>query len=283
MIYSNTEIKSSFRTFLKDRYSKLDQMPSLHVLSIGADAVSQTYINHKQIYGGELGIKVIHQSYSDSTSENEIESYIHNIPSGDGLIIQLPVKEKYKKIVANIPYRMDVDLLSYNSTLLLREGFLPPTIGAIDLVLKNILWKDNPDFPRYIFDNIDFAGMSVAIIGQGNLVGRPLLQYFTDRNATIISINEFTKCPSELSKHADIVICGAGKPGLVSQSWLKENVIVIDAATSESNGKIIGDVNKGEIHESTMLCPSPGGIGPITVSYLFWNLYMLSVKKMSQN
>ena len=116
----------------------------------------------------------------------------------------------------------------------------------------------------------------IAIIGQGKLVGKPLVKYCLDRGATIIIIDKDTLNPQNLVKDCDIVLSGAGVAKLVNSTWLKSTAIVIDVATSGENGVIVGDVDQSDLLESIYLCPSPKGVGPITVLYLFWNLYCLN-------
>ena len=137
----------------------------------------------------------------------------------------------------------------------------------------------NRKIEKNLTQKLDLTGRIVAIIGQGKLVGNPLLGYFAARNATIISLNKDTPNKEKLVKLADIVIAASGVPNLVKSHWLCPNAIVIDAATSESGGVLAGDIDKNELEENSNfikqinLCPSPGGIGPLTVLSIFWNLY----------
>jgi len=49
--------------------------------------------------------------------------------------------------------------------------------------------------------------------------------------------------------------------------------IVIDAGASLHKGKIVGDVDiKRVAKKAKILTPVPGGVGPLTVAYLFKNL-----------
>ena len=118
----------------------------------------------------------------------------------------------------------------------------------------------------------DFTGKVVAIIGQGILVGSPLVKYLLDRNATIISVNKDTPNAKSLTSQADVIFSGAGVAGLVNYNWIKKDAIVIDAATSGIGGEIFGDVDQEGLDQSIYLCPSPKGVGPITVLYIFLNL-----------
>lgn len=273
----------------------------------------------------------------------------------NGLIFQLPLPIEFVDLL-KIDWNnfTDVDFLAPNCSLW--DYLLPPTTQAIDLVLKSLLWskklehlKVGQNMNNFYTDlqasslsqnleskienqenqqielvltkdlltqKLDLTGKIVVVIGQGKLVGNPLLIYLQKRNATIISLNKDSPNKPKLVKNADIVICASGVPKLVQSSWFKKNTIIIDAATSESNGILVGDLDYLEITQSEFstqnlpiedlnqlnkqnlvensqtknkikslkikslnlqICPSPGGIGPLTVLCIFWNL--IAIKK----
>jgi methylenetetrahydrofolate dehydrogenase (NADP+)/methenyltetrahydrofolate cyclohydrolase len=53
--------------------------------------------------------------------------------------------------------------------------------------------------------------------------------------------------------------------------------VVIDAGTSESGGKLSGDVDFDSVAlKASFITPVPGGVGPLTVAMLFKNLVELA-------
>ena len=84
---------------------------------------------------------------------------------------------------------------------------------------------------------------------------------------------------NELLKDADIVIAGAGQPGLVTAAMVKDGVMIFDAGTSEDGGTLVGDVNSDVAKKASLFTPVPGGIGPITVAVLLKNLVTLAERK----
>lgn len=273
MIYNNSDLKLFFREFLKAEFEKVSVKPELHIIQIGNELASTKYIGLKQKFGESLGVKVLSHQFPVGVDLQEIAKIIKQIEINKfGLIFQLPVPDKFQKLVLETPLKSDVDLLGSQNNLLLSQNFLTPTIGAIDLVLKEMLGQTILN----IDDRLDLSTKIVAVVGQGRLVGSPLLSYLKDRNATIISINKDTKNPEKLVSQAEIVITAAGSPGLVDDNWLAPNAILIDAATTEDNGSLIGDLNYDNISPLHYVATSPGGIGPITVSYIFYNLLKLA-------
>jgi methylenetetrahydrofolate dehydrogenase (NADP+) / methenyltetrahydrofolate cyclohydrolase len=276
MIYKNTNLKERFEEYLAFRIEQLEQIPTLFVVQIGDDFASNKYIEYKKRACERLGVGFEHIVLPDNLDEQSIENYINSIPAeNSGIIIQLPLPSNLDWLVDLIPISSDIDLLTSRKHILYKKNMLEPTILSIDLVLKDIFGFE-ASFPNIIEENIDFSGKVVAIIGQGKLVGTPLFRYFCERNATVVSINKDTIRPLAFTALADVVITAAGVENLVDETWLKKDAIVIDAATLESNGKAVGDVNRNSLPKSVLLCPSPGGIGPITILSLIHNLIQIS-------
>lgn len=73
-----------------------------------------------------------------------------------------------------------------------------------------------------------------------------------------------------------MIICGAGEPGILTPDMIKDGVIIIDAGTSESAGKIAGDADPVCADKAALFTPVPGGVGPIALACLFKNLWKLS-------
>ncbi|HVM73442.1 MAG TPA: bifunctional 5,10-methylene-tetrahydrofolate dehydrogenase/5,10-methylene-tetrahydrofolate cyclohydrolase, partial [Candidatus Paceibacterota bacterium] len=75
---------------------------------------------------------------------------------------------------------------------------------------------------------------------------------------------------------ADIIVLGAGDPGFVKPEMIKKGVILIDAGTSESAGKVVGDADPTCAEKCSVFTPVPGGVGPIAVAMIFRNLFDLA-------
>jgi methylenetetrahydrofolate dehydrogenase (NADP+) / methenyltetrahydrofolate cyclohydrolase len=291
MIYTNTQLKRTFKKYLKSKFDRLDQKCVLNIVQIGDITSSTKYVNTKKKIGEEIGVEVQHHHFDESISESELQKLLDKAKNNkEGFIFQLPLPDKFNYLVPKTPLESDVDLLSENATLLWDNDFLPPTIGAIDLILKEMIMRkeagetekddffEKVDLDNFFDSKLNLRGKTVASIGQGILVGNPLLRYLRERAATIISTNSSTPNVANLLQNAQIVLSGVGKPNITDVSWLNPDAIVIDAATAGVNGALVGDVDKERINSKTYLCPSPGGVGPITVLYIFWNLYRMLKK-----
>jgi methylenetetrahydrofolate dehydrogenase (NADP+)/methenyltetrahydrofolate cyclohydrolase len=161
----------------------------------------------------------------------------------------------------------DVDGLSPNNRGLLFEkeakGFIPCTpLGILHLI-------------RTVTPNI--TGQHALIIGRSLLVGQPLAHVLLNADATVTVAHSHTHNLQNLCRSADILIAAVGSPGLVRGSWIKPGAIVIDVGinrikTEGGKSRLVGDVAYDEAkHYARAITPVPGGVGPMTVTYLLFN------------
>ena len=191
-----------------------------------------------------------------------------------GIVVQLPLppelKEYEAEILSAIAPQKDIDGLSGVVSGLSQCGivdFLPATPKAI-LTLLN----------HYKLDN--FKGKTIAILGQSNLIGKPLALACIQRWATVYSCNIDTpqdEIKSQCQK-ADYIIACTGHLHLVDESyiWANKNQIIVDVWYGHINGKAAGDVQTDNIADKVAAySPVPGGVGPLTIASLFDNIFVL--------
>jgi methylenetetrahydrofolate dehydrogenase (NADP+)/methenyltetrahydrofolate cyclohydrolase len=125
------------------------------------------------------------------------------------------------------------------------------------------------------------SGKNAVVIGAGFLVGDPVAKWLRAQGAHVEVVTSSSANMTELLKTADIVVSGAGSPHLVKPTMLKSEVILIDAATSESNGIIVGDIDPECAEAASLFTPVPGGVGPIAVALLFENAVLLAERAVN--
>ena len=220
----------------------------------------QKYVKFKQARAKQLGISIqIHVPKQDQLEGAILklnqDSKVH------GIILQLPLEEasQTEYFLNLITPQKDVDALGEEAVV------QPATAGAILWLLAGY--------------NIELKNKKILIIGQGRLVGTPITRLLTEQNLNLetldISASE-QKLKAEIQK-ADIIISATGSPELIKLSYLKDRQVVIDAGTAESGGVLLGDLDP-EVYNGDLnlkLTPKVGGLGPLTISYLFENLIQL--------
>lgn len=127
-------------------------------------------------------------------------------------------------------------------------------------------------------------GRKIAIIGMGNLIGKPLAIEAVKRGAIVqtFTVEDKKALIAEKCRECEIIISCTGAIHLVDASFInkQKDQIIIDAGYGFLNGKATGDVNFEEVAPLVKaITPVPGGIGPLTVASLFGNIFILQEQK----
>lgn len=268
-IVDGKSIASKIEDSLKLRVERLIQQgrpPSLAVILVGDHKPSLTYVKRKQQAAKRIGIDFILQQFHDGVSEDEIIStikYLQYKKHVSGVIVQLPLPSGYhtRRILRQIRMDHDVDVLTcrHLGALAMGEQFwYPPTPGAIMEILS--------------FYDVDLSGKHVVLVGRGELVGMPLANMLMHEPITVTVCGQSSKPLEEYTRHGDVVVTGVGSAGLVDGSMIKHGAVVIDAGISFQDGKMRGDVDfESVIDVASIVTPTPGGVGPLTVAKLLEN------------
>ncbi len=241
-------------------------IPSVSVILVEGDKASSIYVRNKELSAQRCDILSQKYSYPATVTERELLNKIDELNNDTlvhGILVQVPLPAHIseKNIMNAISPLKDVD------------GFHPLNAGKI-------FTGDSPFYPctpygiikMLEFYDITVKGKNCAIIGQSNIVGKPLSIMLMNRLATVMSLNIFTENIKGFTRKADILISAAGKPGLVDGSFIKKGCVVIDVGISRVGGKIRGDADfEGIIDKVSKITPVPGGVGPVTVSILMEN------------
>ena len=256
---------------LQEEVSSLEEKPVLAILLIGENPASQIYVNAKLKKANSIGFKTIFKQLPASTTQKEIIEQIkewNDDSQINGILIQLPLPQNIDKntILNTISPIKDVDgLTAYNSGLFY-TGQKP---HAIPCTTRGILMLLN----EY---DIEISGKQAVVIGRSNLVGKPTAHALLQKNATVTTCHSKTQNLESIIKTADIVVSAVGEK-IVNGKILKNNSIVVDVGIFRTpDGKINGDVEfDSASHVASYLSPVPGGVGPMTVIALMYNLYDL--------
>ena len=253
---------------LQQEVCTLAKKPGLAIMLVGENPASLIYVNAKLKKAESIGFKAILKQLTSNVTEKEIIANIkewNNDPNINGILVQLPLpKEINKNIILNsIDPIKDVDgLTAYNSGLFYtgQEPYaIPCTTRGIIMLLKEY--------------NIEIEGKHVVVIGRSNLVGKPTAQAFLFENATVTTCHSKTENLESIIKTADIVVSAVGEK-IVNGKILKKNSVVVDVGIFRTpEGKISGDVEfESASQVASYISPVPGGVGPMTVTALMYNL-----------
>ena len=110
------------------------------------------------------------------------------------------------------------------------------------------------------------------------MISAPLAKILSSKsyNANVSVIHSKTTNQKLFTKEADIFISAIGSPKMYDHTFFKNGSTIIDIGISSVDGKTYGDIDTYQIGEViSSRAPFPGGVGPITVSALFFNLSRL--------
>lgn len=258
ILYGKPVAEKIYQTLEKkiEKLSVLKKPVFLAIVLVGEDPASLTYIKVKEKIARRLKINYRIFHLPAIVSQKGVEKVLDDLAENkniSGIIVQLPLPVKFntEAILKKIPPEKDIDGFS--------GSFPAPTAQAILEMLN--------------FYHVSLVNKQIAILGYGQLVGRPLEKMFIRRGLKPKICVRKTKKIKTILLEADIIIAAAGSPGLIKPGMVNRQAIIIDAGTSEDKGGgLVGDLDPKTYSKIRAYSPVPGGVGPVTVACLIRNL-----------
>ena len=271
-ILSGKLVSDKIKENLKNEVDKLNQKniyPKLAVIMVGDNPASKVYVKNKSRACNLIGVEFEEFLLNENTSKEELFNLIDNLNednSINGILLQSPVPKHINENEAfkRIKEEKDVDgfnPINVGNLCIGNDGFISCTPFGIIKILE--------------YYNIDIEGKNAVIIGRSNIVGKPMLQCLLSKNATVTICHSKTKNLKDITKNADILVSAIGKPKFITSEFVKEGAIVIDVGINRLEGskKICGDVDFDDvISKVSKITPVPGGVGPMTIAMLMYNV-----------
>jgi len=270
-ILDGKAIAADIRRDVKEKVSTMisdgKRAPGLAVVLVGENPASQVYVRNKRRSCEEVGFLSELHRLSGETSEAELLGLIDELNDReeiDGILVQLPLPDQIDEetVIERILPTKDVD------------GFHPYNVGR--LVLRMPILR--PCTPKGIMTMLErtgqkLEGLDAVIIGQSNIVGRPMALELLAARCTITVCHSRTKDLIEKASSADVLVAAIGRPEFIKSDWVKEGAMVIDVGINRrEDGSLCGDVDfAGASEKASWITPVPGGVGPMTVSTLLEN------------
>ena len=255
-------IKKDFEEKIENLKQK-NKIPYIAVLGIVGDEASLTYIKKIEKNCTKYGIKFLLKLAS---SEEEFIKNFNEIKENKeitGIMFQEPLPKTLSSLINEIPPEKDIEGVSINN---MGKLFLGNTNINIPCTSKAVI--EILDYYK-----IDLTGKNVVIVGRSNIVGKPLIPQFLNKNATVTVCHSKTKNIEEILKNADIIVMAIGKAKFLKKNMIKENAILIDVGINFEDGKMVGDIDFEDVKDKAYaVTPVPGGIGVVTNSLLIDNI-----------
>ena len=175
------QLKTEVRADVEALVASGGRRPGLAVVIVGDDPASHIYVKNKRLGCEETGVYSVSHDLPASTSEADLLALIDQLnadPLIDGILVQSPQPKHIdpNKVIERIDPSKDVD------------GFHPYNVGR--LATRQPLLR--PCTPYGVMIMLQKAGISVAgkdavVVGQSNIVGRPMALELLMAGATITS------------------------------------------------------------------------------------------------
>ena len=250
----------------------------LAVVLVGSDPASQIYVRNKINACAETGIRSEAYYLPADTEQAQLEELVRSLaenPAVHGILVQLPLPAGLDsgRVLRLIPVGKDVD------------GFSDENLGRL-AAGKETLVACTPHGVMKMLESegISVRGKNAVVIGRSNIVGKPMAMLLTNADATVTLCHSRTQNLAEICRGADILVAAIGKPKFVTADMVKDGAVVIDVGMDrDGNGKLCGDVDFANVKEkASYITPVPGGVGPMTITMLLYNVYQAAKRSVRQ-
>ena len=250
-------------------FNRRPEHPSLAIILVGERPDSEIYVSLKEREAKKVGIDTHLYRLDADTKEAElleVINFLNNDKSVDAILLQLPLPEGVNadKMIGAIDPLKDAD------------GFHPlhpghvisPVIAAADFIAvkyevkgRACIFYRSEVFGQGLKKHLQSLGFAVDLlaVGEGD---DPRL----DKN--------LKSRLSAVSVQADFIVSALGIANFLDEDYCRDGAVIVDVGISKENGSVCGDVDfKSVFGKARAITPVPGGIGPMTIAFLFRNVW----------
>ena len=237
----------------------------LAILLVGDSAPSELYAQSVQRVAASIGMEALLCRFAAGTPQAEIVAAVGDLNRRvdiTGILPLLPLPEAYNtaEIINALSPCKDVDgqtTVSKGRLFAGEPSFAPCTSQAVVTMLADY--------------DIPVQGKHVVIVGRSDVVGKPLIHLFLQKNATVTVCHSKTIDLSGITRQADILVAAIGKAGFVSADMVKDGAVLIDVGINRVDGKTVGDICTEATAKAAAYTPVPGGIGALVSTMILEN------------
>lgn len=247
-------IAEKVKTAIAQNIFKLNgPRPNLAIVLVGERVDSQLYVALKEKEGRKIGVETHVYKLAADISEAEllrVVDFLNKDELIDGILVQLPLPEKFNtdKVIAALNPLKDVD--GFHS--LHCDYVVSPVLAAILACLDEIKFTSVGKIACILY-NSEIFGLSIKEI--------------LEKRGLKVSLRENPE-------QADLLVSALGEPHKIKQEMIKDGAVIIDIGITKQENKVLGDVDFEDVKDkASYITPVPGGIGPMTIAFLFKNVW----------
>lgn len=236
--------------------------PSLAIILVGNRPDSQLYVKLKEREAKKLGIDTYLYELEENTSEAEIIEtikFLNNDTAIDSVLVQLPLPENIDtdKVMSVLNPKKDADGFLDNHP----ENVISPVLASVKMMLDDTKIKPKK--------------LTAGALYNSDVFGEALKKLLTDygfsqvKGITARDAQEVAK----ISETVDVLVSAIGAPFFIKGGMVKQDAVIIDIGTTQVGDKVCGDVDFDNVKDKvSYISPVPGGVGPMTIAFLFQNV-----------
>lgn len=236
--------------------------PSLAIILVGSRPDSQLYVSLKEREAKKLGIDTHLYEMEESVSEDEIIEtikFLNNDEEVDSILVQLPLPDHIDtdKVMSALDPKKDADGFLDNHP----DNVISPVLASVKMMLDDTKIKPQE--------------LSAGALYNSEVFGEALKKLLTDygfKKVYGITARDAAEV-SKISETVDVLVTAIGAPFFIKGDMIKNDSVIIDIGTTQVGDKVCGDVDFDNVKDiASFVSPVPGGIGPMTVAFLFQNV-----------
>ncbi|MQA16741.1 MAG: bifunctional 5,10-methylene-tetrahydrofolate dehydrogenase/5,10-methylene-tetrahydrofolate cyclohydrolase [Pseudonocardiaceae bacterium] len=256
--------------------------PGLATLIVGDSYPAHAYERRVARLAADLDCHYVREALPADTNQADTVAAVGKLnadPRISGILILRPLPDHISETVlyrALDPLKDIEAVHPVNAGLLAldRPRYIPSTPASVFHMLDRYLTDTGRD-PAQVYPHT-----TLVMVGRSNNVGKPAILLGLARNATVLSCDEHSHTAGLLhhyTRHADILIVAAGVPGLITADHIKTGAIAIDVGINPIHNPhtdtitLVGDLDPDVTQRAEAISPVPGGVGPITDTWLLHN------------
>lgn len=236
--------------------------PSLAIILVGNRPDSQLYVKLKEREAKKLGIDTYLYELEENTSEAEIIEtikFLNNDTAIDSVLVQLPLPENIDtdKVMSVLDPKKDADGFLDNHP----ENVISPVLASVKMMLDDTKIKPQELSAGALYNSEVFGGALKKLLGD---YGFKKVYGITARDAAEVA---------KISETVDVLVTAIGAPFFIKGDMIKKDAVIIDIGTTQVGDKVCGDVDFDNVKDiAAFVSPVPGGVGPMTIAFLFQNV-----------
>ena len=278
VIMDGKALAAKIKEEVRQKAEQMERRPGLAVVLVGEDPAALAYEAGKRKDCQQCGIYYDTFRLPETTTQEELLDVIgllNDREDIDGILLLLPLPRHLDGRAAVLAVRPDKDVdcvhpVNMGDLVLGMDSFQPCTPAGVMRLLEEY--------------QIDPAGKRCVVVGRSNIVGKPQALLLVQKHGTVTICHTRTPDLGEECRRADILVCAAGRAGLITGDMVKEGAVVIDVSMNQGpDGRLCGDADYASVaSKAAYITPVPGGTGPVTRAVLMENVLSAALRHGKQ-